>query len=247
MRLEDLGGIGTCQFSALVHNSGEIVWCCLPRFDSEPVCSTLLDSEDGGRFRISPANGECGTQRYLPNTNILETTFQTSTGSFRVIDFAPRFRSEDGGRFRISPANGECGTQRYLPNTNILETTFQTSTGSFRVIDFAPRFLQFGRAFRPTQLMRIVEPIEGTPRIAVVCEPRLGWSKRRPVVLQGSHHVRFEGFASQLRLTSDIPNSYLGGQPFTLTGRHHLVLSWGAPVEEPLAPLCERFWNETAR
>src|ERR1035438_6053902 len=137
MRLEDLGGIGTCQFSALVHNSGEIVWCCLPRFDSEPVCSTLLDSEDGGRFRISPANGECGTQRYLPNTNILETTFQTSTGSFRVIDFAPRF-------------------------------------------------LQFGRAFRPTQLMRIVEPIEGTPRISVVCEPRLGWSKVRPVVLQGS-------------------------------------------------------------
>jgi GH15 family glucan-1,4-alpha-glucosidase len=198
MRLEDLGVIGNCQFSALVHNSGEIVWCCLPRFDSEPVCSTLLDSEDGGRFRISPANGECGTQRYLPNTNILETTFQTSTGSFRVIDFAPRF-------------------------------------------------LQFGRAFRPTQLMRIVEPVEGTPRIAVVCEPKLGWSKRRPVVLQGSHHVRFEGFASQLRLTSDIPNSYLGGQPFTLTGRHHLVLSWGAPVEEPLAPLCERFWNETAR
>ncbi len=50
-----------------------------------------------------------------------------------------------------------------------------------------------------------------------------------------------------MRLTTDIPLSYLGGQPFTLTGRHHLVLSWGAPVEEPLAPLCERFWNETAR
>ena len=29
---------------------------------------------------------------------------------------------------------------------------------------------------------------------------------------------RFEGFASQLRLTTDIPLSYLGGQPFTLTG-----------------------------
>ena len=81
----------------------------------------------------------------------------------------------------------------------------------------------------------------------MVCEPRLGWSKARPSVVQGSHHVRFEGFASQLRLTTDIPLSYLGGQPFTLTGRQHLVLSWGAPVEEPLAPLCERFWNETAR
>ena len=161
--------------------------------------------------------------------------------------FSTLLDSEDGGRFRIGPANGETGTQRYLPNTNILETTFQTPTGSFRVIDFAPRFLQFGRAFRPTQLIRIVEPIEGTPRIAVVCEPRLGWSKERPSVVQGSHHVRFEGFASQLRLTTDFPLSYLGGQPFTLTGRQHLVLTWGAPVEEPLAPLCERFWNETAR
>ena len=139
------------------------------------------------------------------------------------------------------------GIQSYLPNTNILETTFRTSTGSFRVIDFAPRFLQFGRAFRPTQLIRILEPIEGAPRIAVVCEPRLGWSKQRPSAVQGSHHVSFEGFASELRLTTDLPLSYLGSQPFTITGRHHLVLTWGAPVEEPLAPLCERFWNETAR
>jgi GH15 family glucan-1,4-alpha-glucosidase len=198
MQLENLGLIGNCQFSALVHNSGEIVWCCLPRFDSEPVFSTLLDSEGGGRFRVSPAGGEAGTQRYQPNTNILETTFQTPTGSFRVIDFAPRF-------------------------------------------------LQFGRAFRPTQLIRIIEPIQGTPRISVVCEPKLGWSKERPAVIQGSHHMRFEGFTSQLRLTTDLPLSYLGGQAFTLTGRHHLILSWGMPVEEPLAPLCERFWNETAR
>jgi GH15 family glucan-1,4-alpha-glucosidase len=75
MRLEDLGLIGNCQFSALIHNSGEVVWCCLPRFDSEPVCSTLLDKQDGGRFRIGPAGGETGAQRYIPNTNILETVF----------------------------------------------------------------------------------------------------------------------------------------------------------------------------
>jgi GH15 family glucan-1,4-alpha-glucosidase len=198
VRLEDLGVIGNCQFSALVHHSGEVVWSCLPRFDSEPVFSTLLDADDGGRFRISPAGGETGAQRYLPNTNILETTFRTPTGSFRVIDFAPRF-------------------------------------------------LQFGRAFRPTQLIRIVEPIEGTPRVSVLCEPRVGWSKVRPQFLFGSHHVRFEGFASQLRLTTDLPISYLNGQPFTLTGRQHLALTWGSPIEEPLAPLCERFWNETSR
>ena len=198
MRLEDLGLIGNCQYSALVHKSGEIVWCCLPRFDSEPVFSTLLDSREGGSFRIGPAGGEAGLQCYRPNTNILETTFETATGSFRVIDFAPRF-------------------------------------------------MHYDRAFRPIQLMRVVEPITGTPRISVVCEPRLGWSQERPQQVHGSHHVRFEGFASQLRLTTDIPLSYLGGRPFTLTGRQHVVLTWGEPVEEPLAPLCERFFNETSR
>ncbi len=32
MRLEDLGLIGNCQFSALIERTGEVVWCCLPRF-----------------------------------------------------------------------------------------------------------------------------------------------------------------------------------------------------------------------
>ena len=55
MKLEELGVIGNCQFSALVHDSGEIVWCCLPRFDSEPLFSTLLDRDDGGHFRRKAA------------------------------------------------------------------------------------------------------------------------------------------------------------------------------------------------
>ncbi len=195
MLLEHLGLIGNCQISALVQRNGEIVWCCLPRFDSEPVFSTLLDP--------------------------------------------------DGGKFVVGSADGQNGEQAYLENTNILETTFQTPSGSFRVLDFAPRFVLYDRPFRPTQLFRIVEPIEGTPRIHVVCEPRRGWSKSVPNKLYGSNHVRYEGFDSQLRLTTDIPVSYLNGQPFTLTERCHMVLSWGPPVEEPLRPLSDRFLGET--
>jgi GH15 family glucan-1,4-alpha-glucosidase len=198
VRLEDLGLIGNCQFSALVENDGSVVWCCLPRFDSEPVFASLLDHADGGTFRIAPADDTRGEQRYLENTNVLET----------------RFASRDG---------------------------------AFRVLDFAPRFLLYDRAFRPTQLVRVIEPLEGTPRISVRCEPRIGWSKGRPARVSGSNHVQFEGFESALRLTSDVPVDYLGGIPFALSERKHLVLSWGAPVEEPLQPLCDRFLNETVR
>jgi hypothetical protein len=110
-----------------------------------------------------------------------------------------------------------------------------------------PRFVLYDRIFRPTEIVRIVEPVSGTPRIRVVCGPRLGWSRRQAVQVQGSNHVRFEGFPAQLRLTTDLPISYLSGKPFALTERQHLVLTWGAAVEEPLQALCSRFLDGTLR
>ncbi len=198
MRLEDLALIGNCQVSALVERTGAIAWCCLPRFDSEPVFSTLLDHEQGGSFVIRPADAGCGAQRYLDNTNVLETVFEAVDGIFRVVDFAPRFVVHD-------------------------------------------------RLHRPTQLVRIVEPIVGTPRIHVTCDPMLGWSRARPAVVSGSNGIAFEGFASRLRLVTDAPLTYVGGEPFTLTERVGFVLTWGETVDEPLAPLCDRLLSETVR
>jgi GH15 family glucan-1,4-alpha-glucosidase len=79
----------------------------------------------------------------------------------------------------------------------------------------------------------------------VECAPVLGWSKERAAAVSGSHHVSYRGFASEVRLTTDAPLSYLGGEPFALTERKHFVFTWGAPVEEPLVPLCDRFFRAT--
>jgi len=198
MKLADLGLIGNCQLSALVHRDGSIAWACMPRFDSPPLFAALLDDEKGGRFTIRPA--------------------------------APQE-----------------GTQRYLPNTNVLETRFVTADGAFRVLDFAPRFIQYERSFRPTKFLRIVEPLSGTPRIRVLCDPILGWSRERPRREFGSHHLSFLGYDAEVRLTTDAPLSYLNDEPFALTERRHFVFSWGQPVEEPLDPLCDRFLRETVR
>jgi GH15 family glucan-1,4-alpha-glucosidase len=168
----------------------------------------------------------------------------------------PQFDSEpifgelldpDGGSFLVGSADERPGSQRYLDNTNVLETRFDAPGGRFRILDFAPRFQQHARMFRPTQIFRLVEPLEGSPRIVVRCNPVLGWTKARPTVLQGSNHLRYEGYASPLRLTTDIPLSYLDGRPFTLTGRHRLALTWGSPIEEPLPALFDHFLSETMR
>ena len=154
---------------------------------------------------------------------------------------------EDGGRFLIGPADRRAGVQRYQGNTNVLETRFEGPDGAFRVIDFAPRFVRYERSFRPTKLVRIVEPLSGTPRVRVHCDPVLGWSRARPRKELGSHHVSWDGYAAELRLTTDAPLAYLDGEPFALTERKHFVLAWGAPVEEPLAPLGEWFLRDTVR
>jgi GH15 family glucan-1,4-alpha-glucosidase len=161
--------------------------------------------------------------------------------------FGTLLDEQSGGRFVIGAANGQPGVQRYVSNTNVLETRFETAEGSFRVLDFVPRFLQHDRSFRPTKLVRIVEPLTGTPRVRVLCDPILGWERGRPRRSVGSHHISFEGYSAELRLTTDMPLSYLDNEPTALTERKHFVLAWGAPVEEPLAPMCDRFLQETIR
>jgi GH15 family glucan-1,4-alpha-glucosidase len=161
--------------------------------------------------------------------------------------FASLLDDLDGGAFAIEPADGTAGTQRYISNTNVVETTFTTRDGKFRILDFAPRFIQFDRSFRPTKLIRIVEPISGTPRIRVRCDPVLGWSRKKPGREVGSHHIQFHGYEEQLRLTTNAPLSYLNGDAFALSARTDFVLAWGSPVEESLETLCDRFLLETVR
>ena len=83
------GLIGDMSSAALVATDGTIDWLCMPRFDSPSVFAALLDSKSGGRFQISPASAGCGRQEYLPDTNILQTSFRTETGLMTVTDFMP--------------------------------------------------------------------------------------------------------------------------------------------------------------
>ncbi|MES2857244.1 MAG: glycoside hydrolase family 15 protein [Bdellovibrionota bacterium] len=90
------GVIGNCAFIAYIDTHANVVWQCLPRFDSSFIFGGLLDPEKGGRFSISPQSGqECSRQSYVENTNILTTRFDTDEGSFEVIDYAPRFQRFD--------------------------------------------------------------------------------------------------------------------------------------------------------
>ncbi len=91
------GIIGNCRTAALVSETGSIVWCCLPEFDSSSVFASLLDKEIGGSFDIICDDTYSISQSYLENTSILITTFSNGTDVFEVRDFMPRYHKEDRG------------------------------------------------------------------------------------------------------------------------------------------------------
>lgn len=86
--IEDYALIGDCHTAALISKAGSIDWLCWPRFDSPACFAALLGSPDNGRWRISPVEPPIRvTRHYWPGTLILETLFETSTGSVALIDF----------------------------------------------------------------------------------------------------------------------------------------------------------------
>jgi GH15 family glucan-1,4-alpha-glucosidase len=89
-RIEDYGLIGDLQTAALVSREGSIDWLCFPRFDSGACFAALLGDAENGHWTLQPA-GEfrSPSRRYTDDTLILETTFETSEGSARLIDFMP--------------------------------------------------------------------------------------------------------------------------------------------------------------
>jgi alpha,alpha-trehalase len=78
--IADYAFLSDCEVCALVAPTGNVEWMCAPRFDSPSVFGAMLD-RDAGMFSLAPAGTAVPAgRRYLPGTNILETTWGTKTG-----------------------------------------------------------------------------------------------------------------------------------------------------------------------
>lgn len=86
--IRDYGIIGDLHTAALVGRLGSIDWLCVPRFDSPSIFGRLLDSEDGGSMWVETEGSFIpDSRRYLPGTNILETSLSTPHGRLQITDF----------------------------------------------------------------------------------------------------------------------------------------------------------------
>ena len=130
-RIEDYAIVGDMQTAALIGRDGSVDWLCLPRFDSPACFAALLGDDRNGHWRIAPAAGTGhATRGYQGDTLILETRWQTATGTARVIDFMPRRENQAPALVRI--VEGLVGTVEF-------DCTLRLRFGYGQVVPWARR------------------------------------------------------------------------------------------------------------
>ena len=88
------GLIGNFSSATVINPQGIIQWCCLPHLDSSSHFNTLIHPSKGGWFQISPLGPFRSQQKYLARTPILETHFETPTGTAILTDWMPAFDAD---------------------------------------------------------------------------------------------------------------------------------------------------------
>jgi len=84
--IADYGFLSDCHTCALVAPDGSIEWMCLPYFDSPSIFGAILD-RGAGSWRVGPYGVYVPAgRRYIPGTNIIETTWMTPQGWLRVVE-----------------------------------------------------------------------------------------------------------------------------------------------------------------
>lgn len=167
--LRDYAAIGDGRTVALIARDGSIDWLCLPNLDSPAVFGALLDAESGGRFSLSPIAPFETSRRYLPGTNVLETTFTTNSGVVRVTD-------------TLTLPSGQLSPQREL--VRAIEGVAGSVAMGWEVV---PRF---GFGTRPTRIGRragVPVATRGADAVALC-----SWGVGEPTVMAGSMCGTFE-------------------------------------------------------
>ncbi|HTC84384.1 MAG TPA: glycoside hydrolase family 15 protein [Rhizomicrobium sp.] len=137
-------------------------------------------------------------------------------------------------------------TSQYERNTATVITLLTAEDGAqVKITDFAPRLRNFDRLLRPPQLMRVIQPVAGLPRITIRVRPTQFYGNAVKRQVAGSSHITY-GEPPLVRLTTDAPLSYIQRETaFALARPLHLVFGPDEPFMGDITSTVRDFQERT--
>jgi len=164
--------------------------------------------------------------------------------------FASLLDQERGGRFRFrmngQVVKGECD---YLANTNVLRIEQSLGNARWEVLDFAPRLsMASGRVDTPLEIVRVVRPLAGEPRISVEFTPKPDYGRAHGKLLVTQHGVEVLDAGAPLHLFTNLPGDHVvNGTELTLRKPLYFVLTYGSRPTPPTESEVEHLLAETIK
>jgi len=152
--------------------------------------------------------------------------------------FASLLDKEKGGFFQITGSSVRNIHQAYIRKTNVLRTSFECEDGNFEVIDFMPRYIDANGIYHtPPELIRMVHPTKGNPKIKVVYNPQLDYAEFltesklcKSYIKSTSQSVARESYESIYLYTSASLEAVFQNKEITLERPEYFLLTYNQKI-----------------
>ncbi len=150
--------------------------------------------------------------------------------------FAGLLDPERGGAFRFEFADSSAiaGNLRYVRNTNVLYNRIILPEAAFDIFDFCPRIVRGLEVERPCELVRLVVPKHGQPRLRLIFDPRPNYGEGTVALNAANSGIKISAITDSFMLYSNVPADYLlNNAEFVLDRPCFFVLRYGCDGDRP--------------
>lgn len=156
-----------------------------------------------------------------------------------------------GGAFRFLVAGLpiQAAHTEYITNTNVLRSEFAADGSRWEILDFAPRVLgASAQVDAPLEIVRLVRPLAGNPRLSVDFQPRPDYARAPPEMRTTPHGVEVMGAGASLHLHTNVTGDRVcGGTEIVVREPLYFVLSYGDRRSAPTLASVQHALDETVR